>query len=164
MVNYFSNNNVRKIKSLMITIFAGILFMTFYSNTYSKNILTVFDSVKTVKTNKYDSQIKDSENKSNVELKKTLDITKIESKKLELQDKAILDVNKSEQMRMELEMKKLELIEAQKLKNDLEKARLQVELEEYKMDKKKAISVAKSRAAANKKAKDIEIYKAILEN
>lgn len=164
MINSFSNNNVRKIKSFFIVVFAGILFMTFYSNTYSKNILTSFNTVKTVKTNKYDSEIEDSDNKANVELKKTLDITKIETKKLEIQDKAILDVNKSEQMRMELEMKKLELIEAQKLKNDLEKAKLQVELKKYEIDKNKSISVAKSRAAADKKAKDIEIYKAILEN
>lgn len=102
------------------------------------------------------SKIKISDNETQVELKKTLDITAIEEKKLEMQDKSILDVNKSEEMKMQLEMKKLELIEAQKLKNEFE-------IEKLKLDNAKAIktSEAESKAISEKAKADAVKAKAI---
>lgn len=155
-----------KVKNLLVTTFISVLFVGVYSNSYS-SIFPAAASKITInpkKNNKYDSQMRQSDNKANVDLKRTLDVTEIERKKLELQDKAILDVNKSEQMRMEYEMKKLELIEAQRLKNDLEKTKLEVELKKYEIDKEKAVKKARAVAKAKKQEKDIAIYKAILEN
>lgn len=117
------------------------------------------------------TEMRISDNETSVELKKTLDVTAIEQKKLEMQDKAILDVNKVEQMKMELEMKKLELIEAQKLQNELRKAELEMEMEKYKLDKKAAeisekekMKAAAAARAERQKQKDIDIYNAILNN
>lgn len=95
-------------------------------------------------------KINSSNNETAVELKKTLDITSIETKKLEMQDKSILDVNKSEEMKMQLEMKKLELIEAQKLKNEFEIEKLKLENEALLKEKQAASEAAKANAAAVK--------------
>ncbi len=95
-------------------------------------------------------KINSSNNETAVELKKTLDITSIETKKLEMQDKSILDVNKSEEMKMQLEMKKLELIEAQKLKNEFEIEKLKLENEALLKEKQAASEAAKANAAAAK--------------
>lgn len=121
------------------------------------------------------TEMRISDNETSVELKKTLDVTAIEQKKLEMQDKSILDVNKAEQMKMELEMKKLELIEAQKLENELKMAEMRIELEKVKLEKEKAAANAKAQDAARKKAQakaqaekakqnEVDIYKAILNN
>lgn len=151
-------------KNKLAKTFLGILFLGIHLDGHSTEIINSMNTLRNVKTNKYDSQIEESSNKAKVELKKTLDITEIEKKKLELQDKAILDVNKSEQMRMELEMKKLELIEAQRLKNDFEKSKLEMDLEKFKIEKDSDAKKAKARARAKKKEKEMEMYKAILEN
>lgn len=95
-------------------------------------------------------KINSSNNETAVELKKTLDITSIETKKLEMQDKSILDVNKSEEMKIQLEMKKLELIEAQKLKNEFEIEKLKLENEALLKEKQVASEAAKANAAAAK--------------
>lgn len=95
-------------------------------------------------------KINSSNNETAVELKKTLDITSIETKKLEMQDKSILDVNKSEEMKIQLEMKKLELIEAQKLKNEFEIEKLKLENEALLKEKQAASEAAKANAAAAK--------------
>lgn len=95
-------------------------------------------------------KINSSNNETAVELKKTLDITSIETKKLEMQDKSILDVNKSEEMKIQLEMKKLELIEAQKLKNEFEIEKLKLENEALLKEKQVVSEAAKANAAAAK--------------
>ncbi|MGL5351014.1 MAG: hypothetical protein ACRDA0_10710 [Cetobacterium sp.] len=95
-------------------------------------------------------KINSSDNETAVELKKTLDVTSIETKKLEMQDKSILDVNKSEEMKMQLEMKKLELIEAQKLKNEFEIEKLKLDNEALLKEKQAAAAAAKANAAAAK--------------
>ncbi|MGL5279350.1 MAG: hypothetical protein ACRC8M_09835 [Cetobacterium sp.] len=95
-------------------------------------------------------KINSSDNETAVELKKTLDVTSIETKKLEMQDKAILDVNKSEEMKMQLEMKKLELIEAQKLKNEFEIEKLKLDNEALLKEKQASAAAAKANAAAAK--------------
>ncbi|WP_426709553.1 hypothetical protein [Cetobacterium sp. SF1] len=117
-------------------------------------------------------KINASDNETAVELKKTLDITTIETKKLEMQDKAILDVNKSEEMKMQLEMKKLELIEAQKLKNEFEIEKLKLDNEALLKEKQAAAAAAKANAAAaaakakaaekaRKEKEEIDILKSI---
>lgn len=117
-------------------------------------------------------KINSSNNETAVDLKKTLDITSIETKKLEMQDKSILDINKSEEMKMQLEMKKLELIEAQKLKNEFEIEKLKLDKEVLLKEKQAATERAKANAAATKvkamaaekarkEREDIEILKAI---
>ena len=95
-------------------------------------------------------KINSSDNETAVELKKTLDVTSIETKKLEMQDKAILDVNKSEEMKMQLEMKKLELIEAQKLKNEFEIEKLKLDNEALLKEKQASAASAKAKATAEK--------------
>ena len=95
-------------------------------------------------------KINSSNNETAVELKKSLDIRSIETKKLEMQDKSILDVNKSEEMKIQLEMKKLELIEAQKLKNEFEIEKLKLENEALLKEKQVASEAAKANAAAAK--------------
>lgn len=110
-------------------------------------------------------KINSSDNETAVELKKTLDVTSIETKKLEMQDKSILDVNKSEEMKMQLEMKKLELIEAQKLKNEFEIEKLKLDNEVLLREKQAAAAASKAKAAAAEKARkekeEIEILKSI---
>lgn len=111
-------------------------------------------------------KINSSNNETAVELKKTLDITSIETKKLEMQDKSILDINKSEEMKIQLEMKKLELIEAQKLKNEFEIEKLKLENEALLKEKQVAnAAAAKIKAAAAEKARkekeEIDILKSI---
>ncbi|MGL4902542.1 MAG: hypothetical protein ACRC8F_05275 [Cetobacterium sp.] len=117
-------------------------------------------------------KINSSNNETSVELKKTMDVTSIETKKLEMQDKAILDVNKSEEMKMQLEMKKLELIEAQKLKNEFEIEKLKLDNEALLKEKQAAAATAKANAAAakvraaaaekaRKEKEEIEILKSI---
>lgn len=106
-------------------------------------------------------KINSSNNNTAVELRKTLDVTAIETKKLEMQDKAILDVNKAEEMKMQLELKKLELIQAQKLKNEFELEKLKINKSD--LEKKRQIEKIKARAAekARKEKQDIEILKSI---
>lgn len=122
-----------------------------------------------------ETQMRISDNQTSVELKKTLDVTSIEEKKLEMQNKTILDVNKAKQMKMEYEMKKLELIEAQKLQNELKLAEMKLELEKTKMQQEKASAEARAQEAAKKKAQanaqavknkktEIDIYKSIIDN
>lgn len=117
-------------------------------------------------------KINSSDNETAVELKKTLDVTSIETKKLEMQDKAILDVNKAEEMKMQLEMKKLELIEAQKLKNEFEIEKLRLDNEALLKEKQATAAAAKANAAAakvkaaaaekaRKEKEEIEILKSI---
>lgn len=117
-------------------------------------------------------KINSSNNETAVELKKTLDVTSIETKKLEMQDKAILDVNKMEEMKMQLELKKLELIEAQKLKNEFEIEKLKLDNEALLKEKQAAAAKAKANAAAakikaaaaekaRKEKEEIEILKSI---
>lgn len=119
-----------------------------------------------------DVKINSSNNKTSVELKKTLDVTSIETKKLEMQDKTILDVNKSEEMKMKLEMEKLKLIEAQKLKNQYELEKLRIQNEKIIKEKKINAANAKARAKAakikaaaaekaRKEQQDIDILKSI---
>lgn len=106
-------------------------------------------------------KINSSNNNTAVELRKTLDVTAIETKKLEMQDKAILDVNKAEEMKMQLELKKLELIQAQKLKNEFELEKLKINKSD--LEKKRQIEKIRARAAekARKEKQDIEILKSI---
>ncbi|SKA09485.1 hypothetical protein SAMN02745174_02534 [Cetobacterium ceti] len=106
-------------------------------------------------------KINSSNNNTAVELRKTLDVTAIETKKLEMQDKAILDVNKVEEMKMQLELKKLELIQAQKLKNEFELEKLKINKSD--LEKKRQVEKIRARAAekARKEKEDIEILKSI---
>ena len=108
-------------------------------------------------------KINSSNNETAVDLKKTLDITSIETKKLEMQDKSILDVNKSEEMKMQLEMKKLELIEAQKLKLDNEVLLKEKQATTEKAKANAAAAKVKAMAAekARKEKEEIDILKSI---
>ena len=109
-----------------------------------------------------DAQKTISNNETSVELKKTLDVTSVEMKKLDMQDKQILDVNEQAKREMELELKKLELIEAQKLKNSHEEQMKQIENQKT-LQKIKAQEAANKRAAAARaKQQEIDIYKAVL--
>lgn len=129
------------------------------------------------------TKMRTSDNETAVELKRTLDVTEIENKKLDMQDKAILDVNKQADREFELEKMKIQLLEAEKIKNDLkikememanETARKNAEAESRaKAEKAKADAVratananaAKVKAAAAEKARkekeEIEILKMI---
>ncbi|MBC2855462.1 hypothetical protein H3N56_03000 [Cetobacterium sp. 2A] len=107
-------------------------------------------------TNKHDAANTQAVVDGAVELKKTLDTTSIETKKLEMQDKSILDVNKSEEMKMQLEMKKLELIEAQKLKNEFEIEKLKMDNEALIKEEQIAEKTAKIKAASAEKAAKIK--------
>lgn len=104
------------------------------------------------------AEMRISDNEAAVELKKTMDVTAIEQKKLEMQDKTILDVNRSEERKMEYEMKKLEL-EMELRKMELEKARADSQAKANELANKKAQA---QKAAAQARQKEVDIYKAIL--
>ncbi|MGL6065240.1 MAG: hypothetical protein ACRC0S_09180 [Fusobacteriaceae bacterium] len=75
--------------------------------------------------------------------------------KTELEKMKTVDVNKSEELKMQLEIKKLELIEAQKLKNEHEIEKLNLENASSEKKSQANAAAAKTRAtAAAKEAKE----------
>lgn len=111
------------------------------------------------------AEMRISDNETSVELRKTMDVTAIEQKKLDMQDKTILDVNKSEERKMEYEMRKLEL-EMELKRLELEKAKRDSEAKANELANKKAqaerATAQARKAAAQAKQNEIDIYKSII--
>ncbi|MGL5189666.1 MAG: hypothetical protein ACRC7S_08440 [Cetobacterium sp.] len=120
-----------------------------------------------------------SNNLTEIELKKLeidsrdkVDLNNIENRKMDLEDKKTVDANKQMELQMQLEMKKLELIEAQKLKNEMELEKLKMENTKIQKEKEIAEKEKTQRAKANaaaaaekakreKEKEELELLKAL---
>lgn len=123
-------------------------------------VISLLSITSKPKTNKYDSEsvkstaesavkINESNNTTEIELKKTLDVTEIENKKLDLEAK---------KLEIELQLKMAE-IENKKLETEALKKQ-----QEAKIENSKKIQAEVQRAKANKKKQEMDIYDSIISN
>lgn len=123
-------------------------------------VISLLSITSKPKTNKYDSEsvksttesavkINESNNSTEIELKKTLDVTEIENKKLDLEAK---------KLEIELQLKMAE-IENKKLETEALKKQ-----QEAKIENSKKIQAEVQRAKANKKKQEMDIYDSIISN
>lgn len=136
----------------------------------SKNTKTIVDGSIEMQKMENEKQEKLAENAAieksaqaaaSVKINESNNDTAIEMQKLEIQGRSVLDVNKAEERKMQLELKKLELIEAQKLKNEFEIEKLKINSQIKQTERKAAAKVREAERRARKEREDIEILKSI---
>lgn len=136
----------------------------------SKNTKTIVDGSIEMQKMENEKQEKIAENAAieksaqaaaSVRINESNNNTAVEMQKLEIQGRSVLDVNKAEERKMQLELKKLELIEAQKLKNEFEIEKLKINSQIKQTERKAAAKAREAERRARKEREDIEILKSI---